>query len=221
MTFRITHRGDRNAFAIAAAEIEELTAAAATGSMREAGGMIKTEGRQDISSAGFSRDWQNAFRVKTYPEGLQSSLGPAAYAYHKIPYAGVFEEGADIEGKPDLFLPLEGMPARIGGRKITPELFERRIGDLTYVKRPGHAPVLVAPAALTRSQARARRPQISLAALRRGARGGGSKTIRTVPIFVGVPRVRIRPKFSIAGVVAAVAGRLGELYARQIARLNN
>lgn len=219
--FRIIHRGDRDAFAVAVAEIKQLSAEAATGSMRQAGGMIKTEGRQAIGAAGFSKDWQQAFRVKTYPAGLQSSLGPAAYAYHKIPYAGVFEEGADIEGKPDLFLPIEGMPDRIGGRKITPELFEQRIGDLTYVQRPGRAPVLVAPAALTRNQVGLSRPQISLADLRRGTRRAGSRTIRSVPVFVGVPRVRIRQKFSIAGVVAGVADRLGELYARQIARLNN
>src|SRR3954453_19221142 len=94
-------------------EIERPLAKAATAAVREAGEIAKRDGRASIAAAGFSRKWQNALRVNIYP--LQGdSLRPAAFIFHKIRYAGVFEQGAVIAGQPFLWLPLPTVPLRRG-----------------------------------------------------------------------------------------------------------
>ena len=46
-------------------------------------------------------------------------MRPAAFIFHKIRYAGVFEEGAVIRGQPLLWLPLGNVPVR-RRRPMTP-----------------------------------------------------------------------------------------------------
>src|SRR3954470_15419731 len=94
-------------------EIQRPIAKAATAAVREAGDIAKRNGRANIAAAGFSRKWQNALRVNVYPQH-GDSLRPAAFIYHKIRYAGVFEEGAVIRGQPLLWLPLPTVPIRRG-----------------------------------------------------------------------------------------------------------
>jgi hypothetical protein len=99
-------------------EVQRPIAKAATAAVREAGDIAKRVGRASIAASGFSRKWQNALRVNIYPpQGY--SLRPAAFIYHKIHYAGVFEEGAVIGGQPLLWLPLPTVPLR-RGRPLTP-----------------------------------------------------------------------------------------------------
>src|SRR5262245_6468951 len=78
-------------------EIQRPIAKAATAAVHETGEIAKRGGRASIAAAGFSRKWQNALRVNNYPSQGQS-LRPAAFIFHKIRYAGVFEEGAVIRG---------------------------------------------------------------------------------------------------------------------------
>src|SRR4029079_3825172 len=73
------------------------------------------------------------------PQG--ESLRPAAFIYHKIRYAGVFEEGAVIGGQPLLWLPLPTVPLR-RGRPMTPSQYARSVGPLVSVQRPGSPPLL-------------------------------------------------------------------------------
>src|SRR5207253_846581 len=80
-------------------ELQRPIAKAATAAVREAGEIAKRNGRASIAAAGFSRKWQNALRVNVYPP-QGDSMRPAAFLFHKIRYAGVFEEGAVIGGKP-------------------------------------------------------------------------------------------------------------------------
>jgi Family of unknown function (DUF6441) len=81
-------------------EIQRPIAKAATPAIREAGEIAKQNGRASIAAAGFSRKWQK--RVNIYPP-QGDSLRPAAFIFHKIRYASVFEEGAVIGGQPLLF----------------------------------------------------------------------------------------------------------------------
>src|SRR5262245_61158321 len=109
-------------------EVQRPIAKAATAAVREAGEIAKQNGRGSIAAAGFSRKWQNALRVNIYP-AQGDSLRPAAFIYHKIRYAAVFEEGAIIGGQPLLWLPLSTVPLR-RGRPMTPSQYARAIGPL-------------------------------------------------------------------------------------------
>jgi hypothetical protein len=71
-------------------------------------------GRASISVGEFSRKWHNALRVNNYPP-QGDSLRPEAFIFHKIRYAGVFEESDDWR-KPLLWLPLPSVPLRRGAR---------------------------------------------------------------------------------------------------------
>src|SRR6476660_1481334 len=121
--------------------IERPMARAATAAVRDAGDIAKRGGRSSIAVAGFSHKWQNALRVNIYPPQGES-LRPAAFVFHKIRYAGVFEEGAVIGGKPLLWLPLSNVPIR-RGRPIRPAEYVRSLGPLVSVQRPGSPPLLL------------------------------------------------------------------------------
>ena len=93
-------RHERGAFVKAFIAAEEPIARAATRAIEEAGGEIKQDARAQIGAAGFSRRWQNALRVDHYPRGGETSVNAAAHIWHRIPYAGVFEEGAVLSRSP-------------------------------------------------------------------------------------------------------------------------
>src|SRR5882672_3832798 len=126
-----------------AEEMQQPIKVAATGAINDAAKFIKVAGRANIAQAGFSTKWQNALRVNVYPsKGV--SMDPALLAYHKIPYAGVFERGATISGSPYLWLPLPDVPRNAYGRRMSPANFVRLIGPLKSVFRAGKPPLLVA-----------------------------------------------------------------------------
>jgi Family of unknown function (DUF6441) len=111
-----------------AKELQRPMAKAATAASRETGEIAKRNGRASIAAAGFSRKWQNALRVNIYPP-QGDSMRPAAFIFHKIRYAGVFEEGAVIGGRPLLWLPLPSVPLR-RGRPMAPSQYARSVGPL-------------------------------------------------------------------------------------------
>jgi len=165
---------------------------AVTGAMKDAGDFAKQEGRKSIAAAGFKRKWQNALRAEVFPK-KKASVNAAAYVYHKIGYAGVFEYGATIKGKPLLWVPTKNSPARIGRSKVTPRKFHSQIARL-------------------RSAKGTKRPML-IAQYRRG-RGRRKKGAVTphVPVFVGVPSVKIPEKFKIRKAVERAASRLVKFY---------
>ena len=185
---------------------------AATLAVRDTGKAAQEAGRLSIAGAGgrFGRGWQNALSLRVYPKSGYSA-GAAALIYHKIRYAGVFETGATIAGKPYMFVPLRNSPSTIAGKKLTPAIFRERVGPLFYLKRPGRNPLLTARIATTTPKGR-RVSNINLAALRRGASGSG-KT-RSVPIFVGIPLARIGKRFHVAGAVELAARQLPDRYSK-------
>jgi hypothetical protein len=206
---RFRYEAKKDEFAMAMARIKDPIGAAGTAAISEAGDIVKREGRADIAAAGFSRRWQNALRVDIYPKrGV--SMQAAAFIWHKIGYAGVFEEGATITGKPRLWLPLESAPKRIGRQKITPALYIRKVGPLVPIIRPGKPPLLAGKIAASRRST----SKVTLSALRR-ASGGGAPS-RLVPLFVGIDRVSIRDRFSIKEITERAANRLGELYLKHL-----
>ncbi|TGQ69515.1 hypothetical protein EN829_015055 [Mesorhizobium sp. M00.F.Ca.ET.186.01.1.1] len=200
-------------FGVALASFEVPIALAGTEAIAEAADIVKREGRQDIASAGFSKRWQNALRVNLYPKrGV--SMSAAAVIYHKIRYAGVFEEGATISGQPLLWLPLPDAPKGRGGARLRPSEYRARIGHPLYsIKRPGKPPLLGANIRVTKARAQ---KGISLSQLKRGRNPGGKGEVRLVPLYVGVPRVNIRDRFSIRQITERAAAKLGDLYLKHL-----
>jgi hypothetical protein len=172
-------------------------ATAATAAISDAGNQVKLKGRARIAAAGFSKKWQNALRVNIFPQrGV--SVDAAAWVFHKIPYAGVFEEGAKISGKPMLWIPFPNVATRIGGQKMTPRLFVQRIGPLHSIKSHGKPPILA-----SYISAGADTKKLTTAKLRAGVRrknSKGSKAVKSVPVFFGVSTVTLRARFGLQEV---------------------
>lgn len=207
---RFRYEYKKQEFSAAIAAMKDPIGFAGTSAVTEAGDIVKREGRLDIAAAGFSKRWQNTLRVDIYPGRRVTSIDAAAYIWHKIPYAGVFEKGAIISGKPRLWLPLPTAPKRAGRQKMTPALYVKTIGPLVSIERPGKAPLLAGRIATRR---RGGTTKVSLSALKRGGKGAPSTL---VPLFIGIERVSIRDKFSIKEITERAAARLGELYLKHL-----
>ena len=212
MTARIRYRYDPGSFEEAFRAPYAPMAEAAQRAIAAAGAIVKAEGRADIAAAGLGAGFVKALRVDIYPQG-RNSLNATAHIYHKIPYAGVFEEGATIRGQPRLWLALPSTPQRYGRKPMTPELFAKSIGPLSFVKRPGKRPLLVAKAKKGKNMTK-----ISLARFRSGGRGEGP--FMSVPVFVGLDSVSIRKRLNISGIVRSARERLPQLYASLISVRN-
>jgi hypothetical protein len=204
MTARIRYRHEPGSFEESFWAPYADMAAAAQGAIAAAGEIAKTRGRADITAAGLGNGFVKALRVDIYPK-RGNSLNATAHIYHRIPYAGVFEEGATIRGRPRMWIALPSAPQRLGRKPMTPELFRQRIGPLVFVKRPGGKPLLVAKVKKGRNATR-----ISLARFRSGAGGKGPFT--SVPVFVGVDSVSIRKRIDITRIVREARARLPQLY---------
>lgn len=177
---------------------------AATFTFREAGNILKFNARAAIAAGGFSKRWQNALRVNVYPL-RGTSINPAIFLYHKIQYAGVFETGAKIRGKPLLWLPLKNAPKKIGRKKFTPRNLSAEGVSLVSFRSSSGQPLLGAKVGI-----KGRRSKISQAAIKRGI--SNTDVTKTVPLFVGVNSVTIRSKFKIRPAVIRVRNSLSVLY---------
>lgn len=214
MSLKLLYRAGKGEFEQALREKYQPLAEAGKETIVEIADEVKTKARQDIASAGFSKRWQNALRVDVYPKN-KVSLNAAALVYHKIPYADVFESGATIRGKPQLWLPLTSTPKKVGRYRMTPERFINEIGPLQLVRRAGGKPLLFGKMEVSRNQARSGDyGKVTLPKLRKGAAQSG--IIRAVPLFVGVDSVKLRDRFSINEIVDRAVGRMGETFIRKL-----
>jgi hypothetical protein len=121
-------------------------ATAAVAALREAAADAVQEGRSNIAGAGrFGPKWQSGLQYRTQDavEGSEPSLQAKAIIFHKFGFAGVFEHGATIEGKPLLWIPTTpgGPPASRSGKKLVsatvrgqPMLFDA--GDRDRQRKP-------------------------------------------------------------------------------------
>lgn len=193
--------------------LDRPIAGTASETMDDVAGIVKTDGRADIARAGFNRGWQNALRVDRYPKAPRTSIDASVYVYHRIPYAGVFEDGATITGSPLLWVPLDSAPKKISGRKATPALFQEKIGPLVSLTSRNGNPILAATAGVSRSQAASDRPKVTLASLRRGA-DNPTGVLRTIPMFVGIRQATVGKQLSIREICERARNRIPSLYAQ-------
>jgi Family of unknown function (DUF6441) len=114
-------------------DLERQIKEAAEGAVQDAAALAVAEGRANIAGAGFSSRWQAGLKSKFFPN---PGGNPAAVIFHRIGFAGVFERGVTISGKPLLWLPLErNLPAGIHSPRKYP-------GKLVSVNVAGKPPLL-------------------------------------------------------------------------------
>ena len=166
-------------------ELQQPIASALAGAMKEAGDLIRKRGRDNIRGAGFgSRRWVEGFQVEVTPA---DSFDASLRVFHRIGFAGIFEEGGTITGKPLLWLPIDrNLPDKRS--RWTPRQYVRQVGPL-YSARAAKRPILV------------------------GKPPGKS---RAVPVFFGVRSVEIQKRFNISGIVEDVANDFEQLYAKHL-----
>jgi len=189
-------------------------AKAATKAVYTAGRNTQARGRHAIGASGLTTKWENALRLRVYPVG-KDSVNPAAFIYHKIPFAGVFETGATIHGNPLLWLPLATTPKTgIGKGHTTPKLLQSKGIHLFTINRSGKPPLLAADIPAFNPHAR-RKERMSLYKVRAallGKKSAQGKAVRAVPLFIGKPSITIPKKFDIAAITASERDRLGQYY---------
>lgn len=187
---------------------------AAHDTIEEAASIVKQDARRDIAASGLGQGFVQALRVDVYPkQGNQKSINAAAHIFHKIPYAGVFEEGSTIRGKPMLWVTLKTTPKKIGRTRMSPELFEQRVGKLQYLKLPGKKPLLFAKIKQGRGKTKG---NVTLPRLRAAAVPGAKGPFTSVPLFVGVNTVTVRKRLNIKSIISRASARLPEIYAKKI-----
>lgn len=205
--------------------LQKPIARASTATVKEVGDTVVKPGmRAAIARAGFSTKWQNAARVNYYPKS-GTSINAMMWAYHKIGYAGVFEDGAKIAGDPLLWIPIAGTaPARIGTHKTTPANYEKFIGPLHSIRVAGKPPMLAAymlgksGSKVTMSKLR-RGSALSRLGVRRRRSAQGSQ-LTSVPIFIGVRAIHVHARFNLKAVWKRGQARLAPVYLKNIAREN-
>ena len=207
MTMRVKYACRPGAFKQAFTEPYALMAQAAQQAVAQAGDEVKTAARANIAAAGLGQGFVKALRVDIYPR-RRNSLNASAHIYHRIPYAGVFEEGEIIRGKPRLWIPLKSAPPRIGRKRMTPQDYTARIGPLQFVQPPGGKPLLFA-----KMKAKKAGAKVTLGKLRAARTATGRGVTTSVPLFVGVDAVSIRKRLNINAVVHRARDRLPQLYA--------
>lgn len=134
---------------------------------------VTREARQEIGRGGMSPKFQKGLRSLVF---VNPGKDPefVAFIFHSFPFSGVFEEGATIIGKPYLWLPTKNAP-RVGGRQVGPAGFRRSFGRLASSRRGSRG-----------------RPLLF------GKLPGKDKP---VPVFVAIPIVQIRKRYSVSGLI--------------------
>lgn len=195
-------------FAAAFHDATEPIAVAGTAAMDEIGAEIKARGRQDIIAGGLGGKWANALRVLRFPKrGI--ALNAAIYAFHKIGYADVFEQGLRIAGHPLLWIPLATTARKFAGRRATPSLVASSFGDLISINRPGKPPLLAARVA---GRISASTQQFGSGSINRASKAG-ARNVTLQPLFVGVPSVKESQRTHLIRVFETAAASLATRFA--------
>lgn len=183
------------------AQLDKI-ARAATKTMRGVQGIVKTEGRSAISAGMHSARFANAFRVNLYPSS-GDSINPVVFAYHKIQWAGQFEDPQPISGF--RWLPIEAnLP---GGKRWTPHDFANQIGPLRKGVA-GSKPVLFGEVRVSKSGHALRLPS------KRGNSSFSKQQKKWLPVFVGISSITDPKRYDITAVVNKASEQIGALYAK-------
>lgn len=200
-----------------------IIARTATLAMDDARNNVLTEGRANIAQAGgkFGAKWTSALRATRYPKG-RDSMSPAVFVHHKIPYAGLFEDGGTVTGSPMMWLPLPTTPQKVARGRTTPAKLAAAAGQplISMGTSKKGRPLLGMQIRVPKTQASkggrysAGINKVTLGRLRNAASPGGRGILRTVPLFVGIDSAKHRKRFNIAAVAQDTRDRLPAYYAK-------
>ena len=158
--------------------------------MTQAGASLKSAWRAQITSAGLGQRLANTIRSQIYPKG-RNSLDAAALVWSNAPVIiGAHDTGPLIRSGSGFWLaiPLPAAGKAMGGKRITPGMWEQKTGlRLRFVYRSRGPSLLVADAVRlnTRGQAAVSK-----------SKTGRSQV--TAPIFLLVRQVKLPKRLDLA-----------------------
>lgn len=171
---------------------EEVAAGqkAVSTAMTAAGAGLKSSWRAQITGAGLGQRLANSIRSQTYPKG-RNSLDAAALVWSKAPViVGAHDSGPLIRSGNGFWLaiPLPAAGKPLGGKRVTPGMWEKKTGlQLRFVYRRRGPSLLVADAVRLNTRGQA--------AVSKSKSGRGQVT---APIFLLVPQVKLRKRLNLA-----------------------
>ena len=171
-----------------------------------AGGGLQSDWRGQIAGAGLGSRLQRTIRKRVYPEGRNSLRAAALVWSNAGKIVDAFERGVTIRSNDGFYLaiPLPAAGKHVGGKRITPGLWERKTGRrLQFVYRKGKPPLLVDTGTVARAA-----PRVAFGEKQRERRGFKN---RSIPIFVLKPTVKLPKKLSLMATATAAQNRLPEL----------
>lgn len=228
----------------AAKQIENTIFGAARGAFQDLARIVQADARSEIAGAGFKGKWVSGFRTYIYPRtpGQEDVTQLTMRGFHSYNIANVFERGANVAGKPLLWVPLATAPNSVRGKPTTPARLISAGVRLHRIDRGGK-PLLIG-SILRPSRGQKKRTLVKLARGRfvqsgqvtvaqllnaqrnirrtqvRRAFGvsGGLQTV-SIPLFVGLRSVEIKKKFNISAIYELGRSQLPDLYNARLAQL--
>ena len=172
--------------------------------MSEAGAGLKSAWRAQITGAGLGVRLANTIRSQTYPKG-RNSLDAAALVWSNAPVIiGAHDSGPLIRSANGFWLaiPLPAAGKAMGGKRITPGMWEQKTGTrLRFVYRSRGPSLLVADAVRLNTRGQA--------AVSKSKTGRGQVT---APIFLLVRQVKLPKRLDLARdaerALAAIPGSI-------------
>ena len=162
---------------------------AVTVTMTQAGASLKSAWRTQITGAGLGQRLANTIRSQTYPKG-RNSLDAAALVWSNAPVIiGAHDTGPLIRSASGFWLaiPLPAAGKALGGKRITPAMWEQKTGlRLRFVYRSRGPSLLVADAVRLNTRGQA--------AVSKSKTGKGQVT---APIFLLVRQVKLPKRLDL------------------------
>lgn len=199
---------------------QEALARATTNAFRDGAKLLQAQTSSAIEAAGLGAKFARQFKGLAFPR-RQFSLSPTIRGFHARGwkgsrigrYANLFARGGVIKGKPLLWIPTQSAPLKIAGQATTPKLFVANIGPLVSL-RGTRRPILAGQSLRAVEGRRATVGQLKTGARNAQARATGGKGRHTVvvPMFVGVPSVKIPKLVNMDPIFARVAQELPKLF---------
>jgi hypothetical protein len=158
--------------------------------MAQAGAGLKSAWRGQITGAGLGQRLANTMRSQIYPKG-RNSLDAAALVWSNAPVIiGAYDTGPLIRSGNGFWLtiPLPAAGKAMGGKRITPGMWEQKTGlRLRFVYRSRGPSLLVADAVRLNTRGQA--------AVSKSKTGRGQVT---APIFLLVRQVKLSKRLDLA-----------------------
>ena len=177
-----------NIVAVMAAEVA-AGERAVTDAMREAGTGLKSAWRAQITGAGLGTRLANSIRLASFPKSGES-LNAAALVWSNAPVIiGAHDTGPLIRSGSGFWLtiPLPAAGKALGGKRITPAMWEQKTGlRLRFVYRSRGPSLLVADAVRLNTRGQA--------AVSKSKTGRGQVT---APIFLLVRQVKLPKRLDL------------------------